>query len=317
MSVKNNLTVAQLDEHELVRMILDVLSKHQLGDLIVQPGDDAAVLSKLNKPTVTSDILIEDVHFRMQWSSAADIGTRAAAANLADLIAMGAQPKALTVALGIPDKSLVSFVLDLMDAIAIESKLVGAEVVGGDVTRSEKFVISITAIGDCENRSPILRSGAQIGNKVGLIGRIGSAQAGLLLLKSAKSNPTELIAFHKRPKVDYLAARAAWSAATAMIDISDGLLADLGHISTAAKVRIDLRSDLILKLASTNLVQAANELNVNLLELMLSGGDDHAFAVCADELPNACLEIGTVGEGSGIYLDGKSVSPLGYRHFNG
>ena len=308
--------VSELDEHNLVQLILSVLKKYQTTDLIVQPGDDAAVLAKLNKPTVTADVLIEDVHFKTNWSSASDIGTRAAAANLADLVAMGAKPVALTVSLGLPPNTKVGFVLDLVEAISIEASLVFAQVVGGDVTRSEKLVVSITAIGDCETRSPILRSGAKVGDQIGIIGRIGWAQAGLDLLNNEKTEPALLIAAHQRPQVFYSAVISAFDCATSMVDISDGLLVDLGHIAKASEVSIAIDSKMLGQFVSSELNQAAQLLNVDPINWILSGGDDHAIAISAPSLPDGVIRIGEVQSGSGVWLDEKPAQLLGYRHFS-
>ncbi len=309
--------VSELDEHELVRLILLTLAKYQTSQLVVQPGDDAAVLPGLKQPTITADLLIEDVHFKTAWSSAADIGTRAAAANLADLIAMGAKPTALTVSLGLPGSTQVGYVIELIEAISVEASLTSAQVVGGDVTRSEKLVVSITAVGDCETRSPILRSGAMVGNLVGLIGRIGHAQAGLELLTTGATEPVNLIAAHQRPQVSYQAGIAAWPTATAMIDVSDGLLVDLGHIARASSAAISLSSARLEKLLSTDLVAAAATLRVEPISLLLSGGDDHAFVVVAPKLPTDAVEIGEVKTGNGVWLDNQPAQLLGYRHFSG
>ena len=309
--------VSELDEHELVRLILSALSKYQTSHLVVQPGDDAAVLPGLKQPTITADLLIEDVHFKTAWSSAADIGTRAAAANLADLIAMGAKPTALTVSLGLPATTQVGYVIELIEAISAEASLTSAQVVGGDVTKSEKLVVSITAVGDCETRTPILRSGAAVGQLVGLIGRVGHAQAGLELLTAGLTEPTSLIAAHQRPQVSYQAGIAAWPVASAMIDVSDGLLVDLGHIARASSVAISLNSAQLEDLVSTDLIAAAAALRVEPMRLLLSGGDDHAFIVVAPVLPLGAIQIGEIKSGSGVLLDNQPAQLLGYRHFSG
>jgi thiamine-monophosphate kinase len=316
--MKSELTklVGQVDEHYLVREILSTLRNYQSQDLVVQPGDDAAVLTKLAQPTITADLLIENVHFKTSWSSAADIGTRAAAANLADLIAMGANPVALTVSLGLPNSVSVGFVLNLIEAIAIEAAKVNAQVVGGDVTRSENLVISISAIGDCEERRPILRSGAKPGDLVGIIGRLGHAHAGWQLLQAGFSEPAELITAHQRPEVNYQAAMAAWPNINAMIDVSDGLAVDLNHIATAAEVAIELDSIQLQELILPSLEIAATSMQTEVMEWLLTGGDDHAFAFTASVLPAGAVQIGQVKAGTGIYLAGKPLQPTGYRHFN-
>jgi thiamine-monophosphate kinase len=316
MSLELAKLVSEVDEHYLVKLILEKLQGYQSKSLIVQPGDDAAVLHKLNQPTITADLLIEDVHFKTAWSKASDIGTRAAAANLADLIAMGATPVALTVSLGLPNAVSVGYVLELIESIAIEAAKVQAQVVGGDVTRSEKLVISISAIGDCHQLKPILRSGAKPGQLVGVIGRLGHAHAGLQLLQQGKSGPAELIAAHQRPDVNYQAAIAAWSKVSSMIDVSDGLAVDLSHIATASDVAIELDPALLKNLVTESLQSAASEANCSVLEWLLIGGDDHAFAVTADILPANAIEIGQVKPGAGIFLAGEALQPIGYRHFN-
>lgn len=316
MNLIGNKKVSEVDEHYLVSLILQTLKKYQSQDLIVQPGDDAAVLAQLLQPTFTADLLVEDIHFRTNWSTAADIGSRAAAANLADLVAMGAKPVALTVSLGLPPETQVEFVIDLITAIATEAAKVSAQVVGGDVTRSEKLVISISAIGDCEQRKPILRAGAKPGDAVGLIGRVGHAQAGLQLLQLARKLPTELIQAHQRPVVQYQAAIAAWPSVSSMIDVSDGLLVDLGHIAAAAGVGINLDKNLIAALITPALAEVAAEISADAINWVLAGGDDHAFALTAKELPQSAIRIGEVTAGAGVSLNGEPIELLGYRHFS-
>lgn len=308
--------VGEVDEHKLVAEILRTLSKFHSETVIVQPGDDAAVIASLVKPTLTADLLVEGVHFNQDWSSAADIGTKAAAANLADLIAMGAQPAALTVSLGIPNSLKVGYILELIAAIALEADLTGAQVVGGDVTASEKLIVSIAAVGDCQNRQPILRSGAQLGDRVGIIGRLGHAQAGWKLLAANQNQPAELIAAHLRPKVNYEAGRAAWSTASAMIDVSDGLLVDLGHIASASEKAIRLAPSRLAELISPLQKIAGQNLNVDPLDWILAGGEDHAFVVVAAKLPEMAVEIGKVESGSGVWLGEQPAELLGYRHFS-
>ena len=309
-------TVGEVGEPRLVEMILATLANYQTNTLIVQPGDDAAVLSQLHQPTITADVLIEDVHFRTNWSSPVDIGTKAAAANLADLVAMGATPVALTVSIGVPKQTQVAFVLALIEAIAIEASKVSAQVVGGDVTSSDKLVVSISALGDCESRSPILRSGAKVGDQVGLIGRVGHAQTGLALLLAGKENFIELIAAHRRPSVNYAAAIAAWPAVHSMIDVSDGLIIDLNRIASASRVQVALERRLVNELITDSISQAAAELKVEPMLLILAGGEDHGFAITAPILPTGAVKLGEIKSGSGVLLDDQPMELMGYQHFS-
>jgi thiamine-monophosphate kinase len=308
--------ISAIGEQRLVELILNELAKFQQSDLIVQPGDDAAVLASMKQPTITADILVEDVHFKTSWSSATNIGKKAAAANLADLIAMGARPKALTISLGMPPATKVSFVTQLVAAIATEAQQVQAQVVGGDVTMSDKLVISISALGDCEHRAPILRSGAKVGDQVGLIGSIGHAQAGLLLLKSGLSEPAELIAAHQAPTVDYRAGIAAWDLATAMIDVSDGLAIDAHRIASASGVRVELDRELLQAIITPKLATAALALNLDPMDLLLSGGEDHGFLIASTQLPEGAIKLGEIKPGSGVWLDQSPVALMGYQHFS-
>src|SRR5690348_14694961 len=132
---------------------------------LLGPGDDAAVVAAPDGRVVAStDVLVEGRHFRRDWSSAGDIGHRAAAANLADIVAMGAVPTALVVAFAAPPETEVGWVEELADGIAEEAAETGAGVVGGDMSASPVTTIAVTALGDLEGRSPILRSGARPGD---------------------------------------------------------------------------------------------------------------------------------------------------------
>src|SRR5947209_13757430 len=144
----------------------------------VGPGDDAAVLRAPDgRVVLTTDVLVEGRHFRRDWSSAADIGHRAAAANLADIAAMGAVPTALLVAFCAPPETEVGWVEELAGAIAEEAAGTGAGVVGGDLSASPVLTIAVTAVGDLRGRDPVRRSGARPGDVLALAGRIGDAAA--------------------------------------------------------------------------------------------------------------------------------------------
>ncbi len=217
---------------------------------LVGIGDDAAVLAVPDGRVVaTTDFLLEGRHFRRDWSSAADVGHKAAARSLADLAAMGAEPSALLVALAAPADLPVSWARELAQGLAAECARAsrgsrdGASVIGGDTARADSVILAVTGLGDLAGRAPVLRSGAAPGDLVAVTGPLGHAAAGLALL-SAGLPHDDLVAAHLRPAPPYDAGpQAADLGATAMIDISDGLLADLGHVAAASGVRIDLASD--------------------------------------------------------------------------
>jgi thiamine-monophosphate kinase len=287
---------------------------------LLGPGDDAAVVAVPDGRVVaTIDVLVEGRHFRRDWSSAADVGHRAAAANLADIVAMGATPSALLVAFCAPADLDVGWAEELTDGLAAEAAVAGAAVVGGDVSSSTVLTIAVTALGDLGGRSPVLRSGARPGDRVALAGRIGYAAAGYTALRRGFRTPRVLVEAHRRPVVEYRAGPAAADAgATSMLDVSDGLLADAGHIAAASRVAIDLdRSAFEVPDA---MADAARALGVDPYTWILTGGDDHALLATfpADAaLPEGWRPIGRVGEGSGVTVDGRryDAGPAGWDHF--
>ena len=205
----------------------------------------------------TTDFLLEGRHFRRDWSSACDVGHKAAARSLADVAAMGAVPSALLVALAAPADLPVSWAADLAAGLAAEcARVPGASVIGGDTARADSVLLAVTGLGDLAGRAPVLRSGASPGNAVAVAGPLGRAAAGLALL-AAGLRQDPLVTAQLRPAPPYDAGpEAADLGATAMIDTSDGLLADLGHIAAASGVRIDLASD-VLRFAADPLIPAA------------------------------------------------------------
>jgi thiamine-monophosphate kinase len=287
---------------------------------LLGPGDDAAIVTASDGRVVAStDVLVEGRHFRCDWSSATDVGHRAAAANLADIAAMGAVPTALLVALCTPPDLAVRWAEELADGLAAEAALAGASVVGGDVSASPTLTIAVTALGDLRGGSPVLRSGAKPGDVVAIAGRLGFAAAGLTVLTRGFRSPKVLVEAYRRPVVPYASGpAAARMGATSMIDISDGLLADLGHVATASSVGIDLESALIEVPSALRDVSLA--LTVDPLTWILAGGDDHALAATFPghaHLTDEWHVIGRVQDGAGLTVDGKpyEAGPPGWDHF--
>ena len=282
--------------------------------VLVGSGDDAAVVAiPSGQVAVTTDLLIEGRHFRLDWSSAYDVGRRTAAANLADVVAIGARPVALVVGLGVPAETDVAWVTGLADGLRDECAEAGAVVVGGDTVRSERVTISGTALGDLKGRRPFLRSGACVGDTVAVVGRLGWAAAGLTVLQRGFRSPKVLADAHRRPVVPYGLALAAEP--TAMADISDGLMADAGHIAAASGVALDIsRGSLPV---ADKLLEAAAAFNVDPVNWVLTGGDDHGFvATFAGEPAEGFVAIGRVVAGEGVWLDGVPFQgPAGFDHF--
>jgi thiamin-phosphate kinase len=180
-------TVGELGEFGLIRELTSRLTTTPA--VRVGPGDDAAVVAAPDRRVVAStDILLEGRHFRRDWSTAYDVGRKAAAQNLADIAAMGAVPTALLLGLVVPAELPVTWPMELMDGLRDECQVAGASVVGGDVVRGDTIMVSITALGDLRGREPVTRAGAQPGDVVavtglaGLVrGRVRGAVAGLPL----------------------------------------------------------------------------------------------------------------------------------------
>jgi thiamine-monophosphate kinase len=274
----------------------------QSADVLVGPGDDAAVLAfPGGRVVATTDVLVEEVHFRREWSTGYDVGRKAAAANLADVEAMGGTATALLVGLAAPPDLPASWALALADGLRDESALVGASVVGGDTVAGPCVVVSVTALGRIEGQ-PVTRGGARVGDLVVLAGRTGRSAAGLRLLRQGVTTGP-LVDAHRRPAPPYgTGAALAVAGATAMCDVSDGLVLDLGRIAAASGVGVDLDGD------------ALHDDEVT-LDDVLTGGEDHALvATLSGPVPEGCRVIGRVVQGAGVRVDGREAHG-GWEHF--
>jgi thiamine-monophosphate kinase len=315
-------------------------------------GDDSAVLATPDGNVVAAvDFLLEGRHFRRDWSSGYDVGVKAAARSLADIAAMGAVPTALLLALALPGDLPAAWALDFAAGLAAECQRAGAGVIGGDTARAEQVIVSVTALGSLpDGAPPVRRSGARPGDVVAVAGRLGYSAAGLALLACGVRGCPDVVMAHRRPSPPYEAgAEAGRLGATAMIDTSDGLLADLGHVAAASGVAIDIATgaldlggplaDAVDLLAKTT---PAPALLPSPLEWVLTGGEDHSLAAtfpASTTLPSRWRVIGTVRgvhegsahkggghegsaheggahEGGGVTVDGvPHAGPGGWEHF--
>ena len=264
--------------------------------VLVSIGDDAAVIAQpKGKVVLTTDMAVEGVHFRREWSSLFEIGAKVCASNLADIYAMGGTPEYLLVAAALPSGFTVLEIEELARGIVDEASKVGARVVGGDLTASSALVISIAAYGRVKD--PILRSGAQVGDLVIISDLPGKSAAGLELLRQGVNDERALA--HRRPEVNYLAARDfALAGVSAMCDVSDGLVSELAHIARASGVGIEIRSD---------------------EDINFQGGEDHIFVATISPylpFPRQAIEIGRVVLGKGVRVNEEPASHQGFIHFS-
>ena len=319
--------VSDFSESELIARIARHLP--QTEEIELGPGDDCAIVKAGDgRVLVSTDVLVEDRHFRLDWISAMDLGRRALAQNLADIAAMGARPTAIVVALTLPGHTRVAWLEELAQGMGEASSAAGASVAGGDLVRGEVVSIAVTVMGTMDGAAPVLRSGARPGDIVAHAGRIGWAAAGLdVLLAGLGGGAAKLEPFvraHLVPEPPLRAGIAAREAgASAMLDVSDGFLRDAGRIAAASSVVLDIDQDAIERFA-LELGEAGKELGVDPSRWVLTGGEDHGLLATFPpdtKLPGAFTKIGSVkepGSGAVVLISGQPVQLVpGWDHFSG
>ncbi|WP_122819512.1 thiamine-phosphate kinase [Varibaculum vaginae] len=271
---------------------------HTHPRVLVGTGDDCAVLSHPDSRSVIStDVLVEGVHFRRDWMSLEQIGQRAAAQNAADIAAMGASAHSAVAAVTIP-KNMDKFeISSLATGLAKGLESYGYALVGGDLSSGSCLQLAVTVIGDLQGRPPLMRSGAEPGDLVYFAGNLGDSAAGLALLErfespeAAINNPTlpealrdlakEVVSRYQVPQVPAdLASQLAGAGAHALMDVSDGLTRDGTKIAVASGVVIDLRRELLEKYTK-RLSGLANILGIRVWDWVLGGGEDHGLLCTA------------------------------------
>ncbi|WP_123304968.1 thiamine-phosphate kinase [Bogoriella caseilytica] len=338
-------TVRDLSEDELLASFLPLLPRGRNTE--VPTGDDAAVIAAPDgRYVVTTDVLVEDRHFRRHWGSAEDVGWRAAAQNLADVAAMGAVPTSLVISLVLPPQTPVAWVQGFARGLAQLCEPVGVGVDGGDLSSGAQIVAAVTAHGTLQGRAPVLRSTARPGDVLAHAGVLGHAAAGYALLNEAGDTGPETEAVLADLGVEAATATmfrrvflrpdpplqagpaAAMAGASAMMDVSDGLLRDAGRLARASRSLIDL-SSAALAPAVTALEPVSVPLGLSALDWVLSGGEDHGLLATfppGTAVPPPFRPLGTVSAaGSGghahgaVLLDGTTpdVARPGWDHFAG
>jgi thiamine-monophosphate kinase len=305
-------------EAGLIARLRDLFHTSFQTQVQVGIGDDAAVIkSSNNKLVATVDMAVEDIHFNKKWSSPFQIGAKLTTANLADIFAMGAIPKYLLVAAGISELNNSETVTELAKGIRSVADKFEVTVIGGDLSKSEKMTLSITALGELSGQ-PILRSGARVGDLIYLSSLTGLSAAGLAILNRELDRPRYVVEAHLNPKL--VAPDKLIKVATSMCDVSDGLATDAAHLSYASNVNFNLSKDLISQAADfKDLAELAKELNEDVFDWILTGGEDHFFLATVgkeNESNELGIQIGSVGKGEGkLLLDGVEIKKTGYQHF--
>jgi thiamine-monophosphate kinase len=257
---------------------------------------------------------VEGVHFRIDWSTAFEIGRKVTAANAADVLAMGATPDYLLVAVALTGSEDIKWIEELARGIKFEADLAGLQVIGGDISRSEKVVLSMSAIGHCQ--TPITRSGARVGDGIYLSSLTGWSAAGLAILESGANSVTDAqtlaLSEYKNPTIDY---DFDSSRATSMCDVSDSLTEQAGQIASASGVQFTFDENLISTCPEfSDLNSLAKDLEKNVWQLIFSGGEDHVLLATGMDLPG--IQIGVVTEGMGLVNIPADATTHSWKHFN-
>jgi thiamine-monophosphate kinase len=300
-------------EQELLALVASVFDSHGEPNVLVGIGDDAAVVRGSAQQVITTDLAVEDVHFSKRWSNAFDIGRKATAANIADILAMGAKPQYLVVALTLTGDEGLARVEELARGIKSEADKTGATVVGGDISRGSALSIAITAIGSVDRA--ITRAGALAGEGIYISSLTGWSAAGLYLLthEIEPIHAVHAIALNefRAPTLDYA---CDFTRAGALCDTSDSLLISLEAIALASKVELNIDVSAIESAYEfKELSLLAQSVGVDVFEWILGGGEDHVFVATGIDLPG--IRIGSVKSGNGVTGIEMKKAPQMWRHF--
>lgn len=326
-------------EFELIAMLrerLETAGAARGGRVVVASGDDAAVTAVSGASATSVDAIVDGVHFRRESFPPEAIGAKAIAASLSDLAAMGAEPGEAYVQLGVPAGVPDSELLAIADGLAAVAVREGVVVAGGDVVRSPVLFVAVTAVGHAAAPGDLVRrSGAAPGDTLVITGPLGGAGAGLLLVEgrvpdsAAGAHAAALRARQLEPRPRPAAGRAlAGAGANAMIDLSDGLAGDAGHVARASGVRLVVEAASVP--AQAGVAEVARAAGIEPHELVLGGGEDYELlAALPGERLDAVLDglraqgldpavIGRVESGEGVLLrdvSGRELAVRGYDQF--
>jgi thiamine-monophosphate kinase len=312
--------LADIGEFGVIRRLLERLPA---SSLIVPPGDDAAVVATAAETVVTADLLVEGRHFDLAFSSPSDVGFKALTVNVSDIAAMGGRPRYALVSIGAPAATPIGVLESLYDGIAEAARAYDVTIAGGDTVGADEIIVSVAVLGEPGAGGVVTRSGARPGDLLCVTGELGGAAAGLALLRAGGADPEagaladrfpNLIAAHRRGVARVREGEAAaGSGARAMIDVSDGLIADAGHLCERSGVGLLLDARAVPAAPGVEEVEAWG----GTTRLALSGGDDYelCIAIPPDDVdvltralaPTALTVIGRFVEGGGVAVSGAEV----------
>lgn len=284
-------------------------------------GDDAAVLGPSAATVVTTDMLVEGTHFRLDLTTWRDVGRRAVAQNVSDVLAMGADCTRVVVAVALPGSTPVDRVAELAGGIHAEAARSGAVVVGGDLTSAGAVVVCVTAMGPLpDGARPLRIDGAAPGDRIALTGVPGRSAAGLaLLLAGHTDGPLQRV--HRVPVTPVGSGTAARLAgASALTDVSDGLLRDLSGLARASGVAADLVTGDLPgdpRLAEAARLLGAEDPEALVREWVLDGGEDQGLLAAFPEGVDVPAEFAVIGrfragEPGEVTVDGAPCTPGGW-----
>jgi thiamine-monophosphate kinase len=307
----------KFNEEQVISEISSIFSPLNLKNprVIIGIGDDAAVIATDQHSVITTDMAIEDVHFKREWSNAYEIGSKITVANLADVYAMGADPRYLVVALTLTGNEEMEWIKALAQGIADTASKSDAVVVGGDLSRAEKIMISITAVGT--SRLHITRSGARVGDSIYVSALPGWSRAGFeIITRNLPESPAfaHALSQFKSPQLDPVVMRS-FKSAHSLCDVSDSLMVQAEQMSKASLVSLEIDTKKIEKSDGfAHLAAVAETIGCDVWDLILGGGEDHVLLATGANLPGIC--IGRVVTGRGVKVLDMKKAPESWRHFN-